>query len=59
MNLFNLCKMKIIFKIGVWYMIRKLIVFDNEEVMVFLKFEVIFNLFIIGDIENFGYESDV
>lgn len=40
-------------------MIRKLTVSDNEEVMALLKPEATQNLFIIGDIENFGYESDV
>ncbi|EPT8861767.1 TPA: GNAT family N-acetyltransferase [Listeria innocua] len=40
-------------------MIRKLTVSDNEEVMALLKPEATLNLFIIGDIENFGYESDV
>lgn len=58
-NLPNSRKMKTIFKIGVWHMIRKLTVSDNEEVMALLKPEATQNLFIIGDIENFGYESDV
>ncbi|MBC1483122.1 GNAT family N-acetyltransferase [Listeria sp. FSL L7-1509] len=40
-------------------MIRKLTVSDNEEVMALLKVEATLNLFIIGDIENFGYDSDV
>lgn len=40
-------------------MIRKLTVSDNEEVMALLKPEATLNLFIIGDIENFGYDSDV
>lgn len=40
-------------------MIRKLTVSDNEKVMALLKSEATLNLFIIGDIENFGYDSDV
>ncbi|EQB9249305.1 GNAT family N-acetyltransferase, partial [Listeria monocytogenes] len=36
--------MKTIFQIGVWHMIRKLTVSDNEEVMALLKPEAIFNL---------------
>lgn len=39
-------------------MIRKLTADDNTSVMEFLCRERAFNLFIIGDIENFGYESD-
>ncbi|CAM4023428.1 GNAT family N-acetyltransferase [Mesobacillus thioparans] len=39
-------------------MIRKLRDTDNEAVMMFLKEEPALNLFIIGDIEAFGYESD-
>lgn len=38
-------------------MIRKLTADDNTFVMSFLRRESSFNLFIIGDIENFGYES--
>lgn len=39
-------------------MIRKLKANDNKKVMDFLKGEAAFNLFIIGDIEAFGYDSD-
>ncbi len=39
-------------------MIKKLTQKDNEEVMEYLKQEPEFNLFIIGDIEAFGYETD-
>ncbi|GAA0358466.1 GNAT family N-acetyltransferase [Bacillus horti] len=39
-------------------MIRKLNQFDHEQVMGYLAKEPSFNLFIIGDIEAFGYESD-
>lgn len=39
-------------------MIRKLTEIDNEKVMSFLKKEAAFNLFIIGDIEAFGYNAD-
>lgn len=39
-------------------MIRKLGENDNERVMDYLKDEAALNLFIIGDIEAFGYESD-
>ena len=39
-------------------MIRKLKNIDNEMVMDFLKDEAALNLFIIGDIEAFGYDSD-
>ncbi|HET7578367.1 MAG TPA: GNAT family N-acetyltransferase [Bacillales bacterium] len=39
-------------------MIRKLTEKDHEKVMAFLSDEAAFNLFIIGDIENFGYDSD-
>ncbi|PLS17915.1 GNAT family N-acetyltransferase [Bacillus sp. M6-12] len=39
-------------------MIRKLSKEDNEMVMAFLSEEPSINLFIIGDIEAFGYESD-
>ncbi|MCM3573995.1 GNAT family N-acetyltransferase [Mesobacillus subterraneus] len=39
-------------------MIRKLKASDNERVMDFLKDEAALNLFIIGDIEAFGYDSD-
>ncbi|WP_079509255.1 GNAT family N-acetyltransferase [Mesobacillus jeotgali] len=39
-------------------MIRKLRDTDNQEVMRFLKEEAALNLFIIGDIEAFGYDSD-
>jgi uncharacterized protein len=39
-------------------MIRKLEEIDNEIVIDFLKDEAALNLFIIGDIEAFGYDSD-
>jgi predicted GNAT family acetyltransferase len=39
-------------------MIRKLTEKDHEKVMEFLSTERALNLFIIGDIENFGYETD-
>ncbi|MGV3466443.1 MAG: GNAT family N-acetyltransferase [Heyndrickxia sp.] len=39
-------------------MIRKLTALDNEQVMEFLMDEPSLNLFIIGDIEAFGYDSD-
>jgi predicted GNAT family acetyltransferase len=39
-------------------MIRLLTSHDNESVMAFLKQESALNLFIIGDIENFGYDSE-
>ena len=39
-------------------MIRKLIESDNEQTMIFLKQEPEYNIFIIGDIEQFGYVSD-
>lgn len=39
-------------------MIRKLTQLDNHQLMEYLKEEKAFNLFIIGDIENFGYDSD-
>ncbi|MCF6136764.1 GNAT family N-acetyltransferase [Pseudalkalibacillus berkeleyi] len=39
-------------------MIRKLTDKDHEQVMDFLSVEPALNLFIIGDIENFGYETD-
>ena len=39
-------------------MIRKLKASDNERVMDFLRDEAALNLFIIGDIEAFGYDSD-
>ena len=39
-------------------MIRKLTSKDNERLMEYLKEEKAFNLFIIGDVENFGYDSD-
>jgi uncharacterized protein len=39
-------------------MMRKLKASDNERVMDFLKDEAALNLFIIGDIEAFGYDSD-
>lgn len=40
-------------------MIRKLTKSDNSKVMEYLKEESSFNLFIIGDIENFGYDSGI
>ncbi len=40
------------------YMIRKLVEKDREEVLQFLKRESALNLFIIGDIENFGFYTD-
>jgi uncharacterized protein len=39
-------------------MIRKLIQSDNDQVLDFLKKEPSINLFIIGDIEAFGFDSD-
>ncbi|KPU43160.1 acetyltransferase (GNAT) family protein [Oxobacter pfennigii] len=39
-------------------MIRKLSVQDNDKLMEYLKEEASMNLFIIGDIENFGYDKD-
>lgn len=39
-------------------MIRKLKSSDNAQLMEYLKEEKSINLFIIGDIENFGYDSD-
>ncbi|MGG3737365.1 GNAT family N-acetyltransferase [Aeribacillus pallidus] len=39
-------------------MIRKLTSKDHEAVFVFLKEESSMNLFIIGDIEQFGYDAD-
>ncbi|WP_408010622.1 GNAT family N-acetyltransferase [Pseudalkalibacillus sp. A8] len=39
-------------------MIRKLTKNDHEKVMGFLSEERALNLFIIGDIENFGYETN-
>lgn len=39
-------------------MIRKLTASDNVQVMEFLMDEPSLNLFIIGDIESFGYDSD-
>jgi len=39
-------------------MIRKLTSKDNEQLMEYLKEEKSLNLFIIGDVENFGYDSD-
>lgn len=39
-------------------MIRKLTSSDNALLMEYLKEEKSFNLFIIGDVENFGYDSD-
>ncbi len=39
-------------------MIRKLNVKDNEQILKFLEKEKEFNLFIIGDIENHGYDKD-
>jgi len=39
-------------------MIRKLVEKDREEVLQFLKKESALNLFIIGDIENFGFYTD-
>ena len=39
-------------------MIRKVTQSDNEQIISFLKEDQSFNLFIIGDIENFGYEQD-
>ena len=40
------------------HMIRKLVEKDREEVLQFLKRESALNLFIIGDIENFGFYTD-
>lgn len=39
-------------------MVRLLTQNDNEQTMRFLKQDPEFNIFIIGDIEQFGYESD-
>ncbi|PHG48019.1 GNAT family N-acetyltransferase [Bacillus wiedmannii] len=39
-------------------MMRKLIKKDHEQVFSFLKEEAALNLFIIGDIEAFGYDTD-
>ncbi len=39
-------------------MMRKLTKKDHEQVLTFLKEEAVLNLFIIGDIEAFGYETD-
>lgn len=39
-------------------MIRLLTSDDNEQVMAFLKQESALNLFIIGDLENFGYDNE-
>lgn len=39
-------------------MIRKLTEKDHDQVMDFLSVEPALNLFITGDIENFGYETD-
>ena len=39
-------------------MIKKLCTEDHEELMEYLKHESEINLFIIGDIENYGYDSD-
>lgn len=39
-------------------MIRKLVEKNREEVLQFLKRESALNLFIIGDIENFGFYTD-
>ena len=38
--------------------IRKLNSTDNEQVMKFITEEPEFNLFIIGDIENYGYDEN-
>lgn len=39
-------------------MIRKVSLTDNTAIMSFLRRESSFNLFIIGDIENFGYSTE-
>lgn len=39
-------------------MIRKLTEQDHEQVLSFLRKEAAFNLFLIGDIEAFGYDQD-
>lgn len=39
-------------------MIRKLTTSDHEQVFAFLKEESAINLFIIGDVEAFGYDTD-
>lgn len=39
-------------------MIKKLSAQDKEPLLSYLKEEASFNLFIIGDIENFGFEQD-
>ncbi|KPU43162.1 acetyltransferase (GNAT) family protein [Oxobacter pfennigii] len=38
-------------------MIRKLTIQDNKKVMEYLKEEASINLFIMGDIENYGYDK--
>jgi len=39
-------------------MIRKLTITDNDKLIEYLTEEKAINLFIIGDIENFGYDKD-
>ena len=39
-------------------MMRKLTKKDHEQVFAYLKEEAALNLFIIGDIEAFGYDTD-
>ncbi|OUB03999.1 acetyltransferase [[Bacillus thuringiensis] serovar konkukian] len=39
-------------------MMRKLSKKDHEQVFTYLKEEAALNLFIIGDIEAFGYDTD-
>lgn len=39
-------------------MMRQLTNKDHEQVLAYLKEETALNLFIIGDIEAFGYETD-
>ncbi|MGC5325343.1 GNAT family N-acetyltransferase [Brevibacillus sp. SYSU BS000544] len=39
-------------------MIRKVTQKDHKQIIAFLQEDKSFNLFIIGDIENFGYEQD-
>lgn len=39
-------------------MIKQLTVSNHEQLMAYLQPEAAFNLFIIGDIEQFGYDKD-
>lgn len=40
-------------------MIRKLLEKDHDEVIALLKSEAALNVFLIGDILSFGYDSDI